>query len=93
MSSRFADKGQLQDDGRQSREMTPIARRRRSMSRDMTPVAPLPERKAMPTGNEPWFIQKPPSTMNVHEGEVLTLKSIVDGDPKPIGSTLCKEND
>ena len=83
------DKGQLEDRGagRASRETTPLARRRGSMSRDTTPVPPppLPERQSLPTGNEPWFLQKPPATMNCHEGDVLTLKVIVDGDPKPKG--------
>ena len=87
--SLFADKGQLADNRRsRSREPTPV--RRRSMSRDTTPVVqPLPERKPI-AGNEPWFVQKPPSTMNCHESEVLTLKAIVDGDPKPKGRRFTK---
>jgi hypothetical protein len=57
------------------------------MSRDTTPVPPppLPDRQHHPAGNEPWFVSKPPATMNVHEGEVITLKAVVDGDPKPKG--------
>jgi hypothetical protein len=39
---------------------------------------------SIPDGNRPWFIQKPPTEMRIREGEPLTIRCIIDGDPKPL---------
>merc|ERR1711988_1864493 len=50
-------------------------------SRETTPVldlGPPPEK-----GTRPYFIQRPPNELLVRQGETMTLKCVVDGDPKP----------
>ena len=36
-------------------------------------------------GIAPWFLQTISSTVNVHQGEPLSIQCVVDGDPKPTG--------
>ncbi|ELT96028.1 hypothetical protein CAPTEDRAFT_227990 [Capitella teleta] len=36
-------------------------------------------------GSKPRFVQVPPAEISVHEGEPLTLRCVVDGEPRPIG--------
>ena len=36
----------------------------------------------------PFFLKKPPLEITVKEGDPLTLTAMVDGDPKPAGTTL-----
>ena len=40
-------------------------------------------------GQRPQFTQRPPLEINVYEGEPLTLRCVVEGDPKPMGMTIC----
>lgn len=66
----------------------PVILRRRSLSRDSTPTFDRPVfgyKAKEGEGLKPWFIQVPPSEMTTFEGDVLTLRCIVDGDPKPVG--------
>jgi len=39
-------------------------------------------------GQRPEFIQRPPLEINVFEGEPLTLRCVVEGNPKPIGMIM-----
>lgn len=38
-----------------------------------------------PIGKRPTFVQVPPSEISIQEGDPLTLRCTVDGDPKPVG--------
>ncbi len=60
-------------------------RRSRSRSRDIEPIRQLDLAPRQPDGTKPWFVQMPPSDIKVKEGEPLTIRCIVDGDPKPMG--------
>lgn len=50
-------------------------------------VSKKPTEEAAPVkkGVKPSFVQVPPAEISVHEGEPLTLRCVVDGEPKPIG--------
>jgi len=82
-SLKVVPQGQLSDERRRSRsrETTPVGSRRPGWSRETTPVldlGPPPEK-----GTRPYFIQRPPNELLVRQGETMTLKCVVDGDPKP----------
>ena len=82
----ISERGQMGDERRRSFSGEPSFRHR-SWSRDTTPVLDLglPPRVK---GSKPYFIQTPPVELKVREGEELTLKCMVDGDPKPVGELL-----
>ena len=54
-----------------------------------TPRPPvLDDHGAPPRGRKPVFTKVPPMQVNVMEGDPLTLRCSVDGDPKPLGNNL-----
>jgi len=75
-----SDKGQLIDGEK------PSVIRRRSLSREVTPVFDVPPLKAAPVGGtKPYFIQVPPSEMTAVSGDPVMMRCVVDGVPKPVG--------
>jgi hypothetical protein len=38
-------------------------------------------------GRKPTFVELPPATIDVVEGDPLTLRCAVDGNPRPVGKT------
>jgi len=40
-------------------------------------------------GRRPQFTQRSPHEVNVYEGEPLTLRCVVEGNPKPMGMAMC----
>ena len=69
-----------------SRETTPTSSRRHG-SRETTPK--LAEREPIvPQGAKPWWIKAPPEELKVHELEPLTMRCIVEGEPKPVGQYI-----
>jgi hypothetical protein len=38
-----------------------------------------------PSGRRPHFAKVPPSHLTVNEGDPLTLRCVVEGDPRPVG--------
>ena len=56
-----------------------------------TEKKPAAEKAAPVKGTKPNFVQVPPAEISVHEGEPLTLRCVVDGEPKPVGECV-REN-
>ena len=62
-----------------------MPRERRERSLPNYTVPDLPERQEVPKAGRPWFVQLPPQEITLRENDPLTIKCVIDGDPKPVG--------